>query len=81
MRLYSQAHAYPMTHDMPTTMTNVTRDPTRLAEAQLVRPAQLLQIPLVPVEERPLGRVRGHREEPIVHDESPYRAAAGGSGR
>ena len=28
MRLYSQAHTYPMTHDMPTTMTNVTRDAT-----------------------------------------------------
>jgi hypothetical protein len=28
MRLYSQAQTYPMTHDIPTTMTNATRDTT-----------------------------------------------------
>ncbi len=54
-----------------------------LAEAQLVRPAKLLEIPLVPVEERPLGRVRRHREETIVHDVPPgslWEKAAAGAG-
>ena len=38
-----------------------------LAEAQLVRPAQRLQIPLVTVEETALGRMRRHREQAVVH--------------
>src|SRR5436309_861579 len=44
----------------------VLADP-RLAEAQLVRPAQLLQIPLVAVVETTLRWVRGHREQPVIH--------------
>src|SRR5262245_57142879 len=53
-----------------------------LAEAQLIRPAQLLQVPLVPVEELPLGRVRRHREETVVHDVPPCRSRSKGtSGR
>ena len=39
----------------------VLADP-RLAEAQLVRPAELLEIPLVAVVEAALGRMRRHRE-------------------
>ena len=44
----------------------VLADP-RLAESELVRPAQLLQIPLVSVVEAALGRMRRHREQSIVH--------------
>src|ERR1700682_5384511 len=39
----------------------------RLAEAQLIGPAELLEIPLMTVVETPLGRMRGHREESVVH--------------
>jgi len=44
----------------------VLADP-RLAEAELVGPAQLLQVPLVAVVESALGRVRGHREQAVIH--------------
>ncbi len=38
-----------------------------LGEAQLVEPADDLQVPLVPVLERPLGRMRRHREIAELH--------------
>src|SRR5712691_1636065 len=44
----------------------VLADP-RLAEAELIGPAKLLEIPLVSVVQAALGRVRGHREEAVVH--------------
>src|SRR5205823_12426572 len=44
----------------------VLADP-RFAEAQLVGPAELLEIPAVAVVEAALRRVRGHREEAVVH--------------
>src|SRR5262252_5422022 len=47
----------------------------RLAEAQLVGPAELLQVPLVPVVELALRRMRRHGEESVVHG-----ALLGGSG-
>src|SRR5262244_3540680 len=45
----------------------VLADP-RLAEAELVGPAQLLEIPLVAVVQAALGRVRWHREQSVVHE-------------
>src|SRR5882672_4314805 len=39
----------------------------RLAEAELIRPAELLQIPLMPVVQGALGRMRRHREESVIH--------------
>jgi hypothetical protein len=47
----------------------------RLAEAQLVRPAELLEIPLVPVVQRALGRVRRHREQSVFHASLPFLTA------
>ena len=44
----------------------VLPDP-RFAEAQLIRPAQLLEIPLVAVVQAALRRVRRHREQSVVH--------------
>src|SRR5438309_2600018 len=44
----------------------VLADP-RLAEAELVRPAKLLKIPLVAIVEAALGRVRRHREQSVIH--------------
>ena len=44
----------------------VLPDP-RFAESQLVRPAQLLEIPLVAVVEAALRRMRRHREQSVVH--------------
>jgi hypothetical protein len=38
-----------------------------LAEAQLVEPADDLKISFVPVLERPLGRMRRHREITELH--------------
>jgi hypothetical protein len=38
-----------------------------LAEAELVGPAQRLKIPLVAVIQPPLGRVRRHREQAVLH--------------
>ena len=39
----------------------------RLAEAQLISPAELLEIPLVSIVKVSLGGMRGHREESVVH--------------
>ena len=39
----------------------------RLAEAELVRPAQLLQVPPVAVVQAPLRGMRRHREQSVVH--------------
>src|SRR5262249_19369071 len=39
----------------------------RLAEAELVRPPQLLEIPPVAVVQTALGRMRRHREQSVVH--------------
>ena len=44
----------------------VLADP-RFAEAELVGPAELLEIPLMPVVQAALGRVRWHREQSVVH--------------
>src|SRR6266446_2563672 len=44
----------------------VLADP-RLAEAELVGPAELLEIPLVSVVEVTLGWMRRHREQSVVH--------------
>ena len=47
-----------------------------LAEAEFVRPAELLQVPLVPVEKAALRRVRRHREQSVIHmilpDDPPW---------
>src|SRR6185369_4695579 len=48
----------------------VLADP-RLAEAELIGPAQLLEVPLVAVVEAALRRVRGHREQAVVHGVPP----------
>ena len=42
------------------------------AEAQLVRPLDHFQVPLMPVVQGPFWRVRRHREEAVVHDVTPY---------
>src|SRR5713101_6820097 len=50
----------------------VLADPRR-AEAELVGPAQHLQIPLLPVIEAALGRMRRHGEEAEFHSFLPLR--------
>ncbi len=44
----------------------VLADP-RLGEAELVGPAQHLQVPFLPVEQRALGRMGRHREQSVSH--------------
>ena len=42
-----------------------------LGKAELVGPAQGLQVPAVALEQAALRRVRGHREQAVLHRRSP----------